>query len=317
MATENEKDKAYLSSTFSQQNKEDFYPLCGLVTQKQFLKEFERMGMLGGGGEAAVYSVKNKTTRKSYALVLNQNLVTISEMDPTALLSKDDRKKLIEHLIENQKLNPFQGKIYSYFWMVNPNYPYFNEDGEEGKGIFPFQDVKEGYFLNNVYEDDPNATHYLHEAILMEQGEGDLTKSSYEDVRMDPMLEKLMFGLNNYSLSKASIISRDEKKRNYIFVKTDGQFYKGKRMDTYNFWCFIIESHLLYMPVPSHIIKRVDYGGWCISSSPTDQKKGSIVQTLAKRLALPEQEFIARFCSPPQDPNARILYIDMWRQKNV
>lgn len=72
-----------------------------------------------------------------------------------------------------------------------------------------------------------------------------------------------------------------------------------------------------YMPVPSHIIKRVDYGGWCISSSPTDQKKGSIVQTLAKRLALPEQEFIARFCSPPQDPNARILYINTWRQKNA
>jgi len=139
------------------------FSLCAVVTQDEFLDHFEKTGVIGGGGEARVYSVKNRNTEESYALILQRELRIIAP--------PDYREDLIQRLIENQEINPHQGKIYGYFWIMNPNYPY---EGGAKKGVLPFTNVKDSHLFDETYADDPSAIPYRHEAMLMELGEGDL-----------------------------------------------------------------------------------------------------------------------------------------------
>lgn len=291
------------SSFDNKENDKCPFSLCAVVTQDEFLERFERMGRIGGGGEARVYSVKNRDTQEPYALVLYNDLKLLAQ--------PDYRKDLIQRLIENQDINPHQGKIHGYFWILNPNYPYI---GGAKEGVLPFQNVREGRLLDDTYANDPDATPYRHEAILMEQGLGDLESQSFRNLNFDPVLERLICRLSSYNLYEAFIIPSDNKARNYIFVKTSGQTYLGEKMDSYDFLRYEIESQVLYIPTPSHIIKRIDYGCWRLGELNFYTGKIPILERLSDCCSVTKEEFINRFCQPPQDPNARILSIRTWNK---
>ena len=50
-------------------------PLYAVISHGVLLQHFKKERLIGGGGEASVYSVEHLTCKKSYALVIKHELV--------------------------------------------------------------------------------------------------------------------------------------------------------------------------------------------------------------------------------------------------
>ncbi len=253
------------------------FELCSLVTLGQFREHFMITKPIGGGGQSSVFHVTNLTVDNPCALVVTP--ISIDLERPKYW------ENTIQALINNQEINPHQAKIYGYFWIEVPEL--FASATNLMKETYPQSPRKDG----------ENNEKYYHEATLMELGIGDLESKAYGGISFDKNIEHLMFLLNKYSMEKALIGTTDEKLRNYIFVKTAGQKYRGNDMSAYDFWRYKLGDLDVYIPTPSHIIKRIDYGGFKVRNGiPTT----------------PTLDMVERFCQKPSDPNATILDIELW-----
>ena len=267
------------------EKQETLLPLYQIITQPDLLSRFEIVGDIGGGGEARVWKAQDKNTGNHYAIVVNQ------EMRSLAL--PDRRKKFVERLLKNQQHNPHITAIYAYFWIKNPNFPLNDQEGKK-KGVLALWDIKPGHVLNDLYANDPTATPYRHEAILMQLGLGDLESQSFRNLDIDPTIVKLMQAFNSISLNMDGILTSDDKSRNYIYVETASQTYKSKKMNSYDYWRYFGQ---FYIPKQSYIIKRIDYSFWEHDDEPDPMwTKDQITHYC--RLSIEELE---KFCvSPPE-----------------
>ena len=287
-------------------------PLCTVITQPEFLAEFQPISRIGGGGEATVTHVKDKRTGTSYALVLSRETETHEEKRGRPVTSKPNRRKsFIERMLENQEVNPHQAKIYAYFWIVNPNYPF---SGDIKEGVIPYENLKEGHILNDFYSNDPDAIIYRHEAFLLELGLGDLETELFRNLGFDPIVSMLMRAICCHSFCQACIYTCDDKVRNYIFLETSGQTYQGQEMNAYDFWYYQVGSLDIYLPMPSHIVKRIDFRTWSLDDDIHTPEE-SFLTTLSRLCGISEEELRLRFCQKPADPNARILRIKPWDER--
>ena len=275
-----------------------FFPLCEIIPQSQLLDSFEVIRFIASGGEANAWEVQNKRIGNRYALIVEHEM---------CLRTRQDKKKeLVEHLLRNQQYNPHIAKIYGYFWIRNPNYPLnVNKNEKEGVLAFKLSNIKSNHVLDNTYESDPNATPYRHAAWILELGLGNLESQSFNNLGMDFTTLQLSKALNMHSLYNDSILTCDEKERNYIYIETSSQSYNGKRMNEYDFWRYTIGSHLIYLPKQSHIIKRVDYTGW-ICMAQTEQQT---LSSIAHFCQISKNDLIARFC---QQPEGDIKILDLF-----
>lgn len=286
------------------------FALYSTVTQDEVLTYFQKIRPLGSGGEARAFKVLNLNNEKHYALVIKNEL--ISRAQP------DHRSQFVEKMLENQSLNPHQSKIYGYFWIQNPNFPYC---GASKVGVLPYRDVEEGDFFNRTYENDPEATPYRHEAILMELGIGDLSSQAFRSLNFNMETVDLFQALNSYSLEKAFINTSDNKFRNYIFIEVEGQKYLDQKMEEFDFWSYKMEDLQIYIPRPNFLIKRIDYSDWTFVDVNSWSYKRKLefrkkwpvahaLKRLSRRLEITEEEFLSRFCQEPE--TGEILYIRNW-----
>jgi hypothetical protein len=123
----------------------------------------------------------------------------------------------------------------------------------------------------------------------------------------------LMKAICCHSFCQACIYTCDDKERNYIFLETLGQTYQGQEMDAYDFWYYQVGSLDIYLPRPSHIVKRIDFGGWSLDDDPTPEE--SFLTKFFGLCDISEEELRLRFCQKPDDPNARILRIKAWGER--
>jgi hypothetical protein len=266
------------------EKQETLLPLYQIITQPDLLERFKIIDRIGGGGEASVWKVQDKSTRNHYALIVNQEM--------RSLASPDHRKKFVERLLKNQQHNPHITAIYAYFWIKNPNFPPNPPKGEK-MGVLPFQNIKPGYVLNDLYANDPNATPYRHETIVMQLGLADLESHNFRNLGIDPTIIKLMRVFNSISLCMDGIIPGDDKLRNYIYLETATQTYKNQKMGDYDYWRYFSQ---FYIPKQSYIIKRIDYGNWIHNEPDPMWTKDQI----ANYCCLSIEELEKFFVPPPE-----------------
>jgi hypothetical protein len=134
-------------------------PLLSILTCSELTEHFEYVDRIGGGGEAVVFKVKSRATNEFYALRICGAMRQLNLYGNT---------EFFHRMIATQNDNPHVEKIYSAFWLINKNYPFF---GAEKKGVSPFggysSRLPEGKFICNDFADDPDAQIYHHEVTVV------------------------------------------------------------------------------------------------------------------------------------------------------
>ncbi|MCP4924130.1 MAG: hypothetical protein GY915_08915 [bacterium] len=307
----------FVSPTFATFEEGEFpFDRCSVITQDRLLNHFERIEFLGSGGESASFSVRFRPTGNPYALVLKEGTQGTNA-------SQNRRENLIKRMVKNERYNPHQAKIFGYFWIINRNY--HRLDRSNKKHVECFMPENREDFLNRTYENDVDAAFYYHEAIVMELGISNLKTHPFLSLNFNSVIVKLYRKLASYSFKQAEIIDDDDKERNYVFIETEGQNYFGEALNSYDFWAYQIDENLfVYLPTPTHIIKRIDYGGFRLidfnsTAYKYDQKiykskpRSSQLNIFAKYCKISEEEFINRFCQRPEEPGVQILSIQAWK----
>lgn len=279
------------------------------VSQKKFLKYYTVQERIGGGGESNVFKVTCKKTQQVFALTVQNQMESFKE--------PKRQKELITTLKTFQKKNPFQAKIYGYFWVENPNYPLNCLDGSyPKKGVLPFQNIRPGHILNDTYAEDLQATPYWHPVLLMELGLGDLESKEYmslineggvlgKKVNRD---DKVIRRWHMLHASQNCICTNDHKPRNFIYVPKKGLLFHGEPLDKYDYISWSLNGQALFLPLNEYIIKRVDFAGWT-SARYDPYKELPSLKDLCEYFNGTEQEYRCFTVSP--GPQARILEIEL------
>ena len=266
-------------------------PLFESYKQEEIFLRFRALKPIGAGGESTAYAVEDKETGSKYALVINRRRIR----------NKESNKELVHQLIANQPLNPHQATIYGYFFIEHPEpcsddyiNPFKKWDGEEVFINFPVSN----HMKTSVYE-----------CYLLTLGIADLTSDSYREIDLDRRIARLFIILSPYFLDMASIGHRDDKLRNYIFVKTEDQTYLSHQLRDYDYICYTIGHHKLYVPVPQYLILRIDYGDWRIRN----QNDNDISNRISRLEEYLDREGIADSFNIPENLDAKVLSIMSWQ----
>lgn len=250
------------------------YPLGSIITQDDFLKRFQKIGILGSGGEAVVFKVVDKQTKKNYALVIGNSsnaYYYLSEYEQTT----EHYIAFAKQMLELQRYNPHQAIIHAYFWMKTKSLddPYGLPFDARKYCVNSFQSLPQDRFINELTECDVNSDEFqslpedrkygvVHTCCLLELGEADLESSKYREYKVNKDLEKFTIYLSKNFIEHANIYSQDLKMRNHIYLNSEDVFYGDRAMSDYQYWHYHFNNEHFYIPALSVVIKRIDYGGW-------------------------------------------------------
>ncbi len=236
-------------------------PILGTITHNELLNKFENLGVLGSGGDAVVFKIRNICSRKIYAMSIEY------DMRQSNLYN---RRNFFEQILKIQDKNPHLAKSFAVFWLENKNYPF---SGASKKGISPYEKLKNGEFIPTDYEDDPEANTYYREVIIKELGVGELESPEFKKLETDPLVSMVQRGFNNYLLNCYGICSIDGKLRNHIWKPIEGEYFNGNPLKKFHFWHYQFDGYHLYLPRPEFIIKRIDFSKW-VTCNQSDDASG-------------------------------------------
>lgn len=252
---------------------EQLYPIGTCVTQDQFFERFEYKGFIASGGESEVFKVCDKETNKEYALVVcskGRQMYIDTYTEECDLRSES----FVSRMIELQQYNPHQGVIHGYFWIKTMSLTSANACLYNVRKylFYPYNHIPHGRFFNELssYVVDSDEFKLLPEKIkgtitrcmLLELGEANLASEEYKKKEIDIKLEKLVEKISYHFISRAGIVTSDNKPRNFIYVKSENVFYGNRPMSDYRYWHYVVNNRHFYIPALPIVIKRIDYGNW-------------------------------------------------------
>lgn len=268
-------------------------PLQTQISHSRLLEKFKKIAHIGGGGDASVYKVRDKSTGKLYAMTVRHEM---------RRLSLGSETELFERIMKVQNRNPHLAKTFAAFWLEIKNYPY---SGGEKRGVLPFSDLKEGEFTRTDFENDPDAKTYYRQVLVLELGLGDLESTAFRELKADPLDVGVQICFNNYQLDRAGIIPSDQKWRNYIWTSLEGQYFKGKLVENYAFFHYQFGEYHLYLKNPGFLVKRVDLTEWALSD-PVDNPLGYL-EAFAASEQLSLSDLLTRYSKPEGVSDGAIL----------
>lgn len=284
-----------------------------IIEHSELLLKFQKIRVLGGGGQSRAYEVESTQDQKRYALILG----FWEHSDPFGL-----REKHINHYLDRIKKNGLHNvniaQLKTMFWLHKKNYPYTDSSGQpEGNPtiIYVFDDLEEGHFINVKYAHDPHAQSFFHPGMVMELGLGDLSSKGFEQlVSPSRKIEvDLQIKMNLASLFRDNIIIPDNKYRNYIYKPANQVQFKGKTLSDYDYWYYKLNDVDLYVPKQDYVIKRIDFDitGFAGESFELDKEKirseeRNFLSSLASDYHLSVEELSNAF-KKPDNSTATIL----------
>lgn len=233
-------------------------PILGTMKHNELLNKFENLGVLGSGGDAVVFKIRNRCSEKIYAMSIEYD---------RRRTNLNNRRNFFEQILKIQDKNPHLAKSFAVFWLENKNYPF---SGAAKKGISPYEKLKSGQFIHTDYEDDPEANTYYREVIIKELGMGEVESPEFKKLESDPLVSMIQRGFNNYLLNCYGICSNDGKPRNHVWKPIEEEYFNGRALKKFDFWHYQFGDYHLYLPRPEFIIKRIDFSRWVTCNQSDD-----------------------------------------------
>jgi hypothetical protein len=262
-----------------------------VYTVSELENRFEKLRLIGSGGEGCIYEVKERRTGDVMALKIANNNWRISQenQEIAKIITFILQRGISPHLTQIYELLSVECRVFSKLG-GDKEAGFFEEKCEKNEKVFPRR------------------------AYLMELLKGSLQRLSENEKGISKKVE-MAFILQVKSiqniLASRGVCDHESGKWKNIVYKTVGpeDVFQEKAMIDFDFWKYVFGQHEFYLPRPEYLIKLADYDSWQIRKTKDDDRSPKqFLENYLSHGSITLQD-LKEWFKKPENPNAKILEV--------